>query len=276
MLLTRLVALGTLIALQAPAAAIKVVGSTTVNPVVAEAAELLRAAGATVEIDTLGGSAGGFAALAEGRADLGMSSRPVTERDRRRFAGLRAHVIGYDAVALVVSRDVVDGGVRAATKEQLRAIYEGRLRRWSELGGADRRIVFFDKEPGRGTWEVFATWLYGSADAVPRTRHREVGSNEEVRTKVATTPGAISQLSVAWLGDDRLAAIAIVDDDGRPVEPTPAAIAAGRYPIVRPLLLMSVGPPTGAAERLISLLQSERGQAIVARHGYLPLAGDEP
>jgi phosphate transport system substrate-binding protein len=254
---------------------LRINGSTTVNPVVAEAAELLRAErGLTIHVDTQGGSSGGIAALVEGRAEVAMISRELDEEDRRRHPGARFQVveIGLDAVALVVSRDVWESGVRNLSKEQVRGIYEGRIKSWKPLGGADRRLVFFNKEPGRGTWEVFAKWLYGSPKAAPLVSHLEVGANEEARNKVAGTPGSLSQLSAAWADGTKVFALGIRLDGGRVVLPNAEAIRNGSYPIARRLSVVTDGLPAGDARALIDLLLSPRGQALVAKHGYLPIA----
>ena len=162
-------------------AALEVAGSSTVTPVVAEAAEAIRAESKMeIIVDPAGGSSGGISALGDNRVDVAMSSRPLRPADFEKFpdADFEATAIGFDAVALVVSKDVWDGGVRQLTRAQARAIYEGKVKRWSDLGGPDQRIVFFNKEPGRGTWSMFAQWAYGDADDAPLVAHPEVGSNQ--------------------------------------------------------------------------------------------------
>ncbi len=252
--------------------ALKVGGSSTVNPVVAEAAEALRVQGLRITVDPSGGSSGGIAGLGEGRLDVAMSSRPLGTGDRERFpsALFTPTRIGVDAVALVVSRDVWDAGVRSLSRAQMRAIYEGRARRWSDLGGPDQRIVFFNKEVGRGTWEVFARWLYGDPDAAPLVSFPEVGSNEETRNKVASTRGALSQLSAAWADGIQVFALAVEGDAGQVVSPSDEAIKSSRYPISRPLYVITDGDPVGAARTLIDFLLGSDGQALVTKHGYLP------
>ncbi len=249
-------------------------GSTTVNPVVSEAAAILRSeAGLAIEVDTVGGSSGGIAALADGRAELGMSSRPLTERDAERFPGVdfRAVRIGVDAVALVVSRDIWESGLRCLGREQVRALYESEVSNWSALGGPDRRVAFFNKEPGRGTWEVFANWLYGTSERAPLVSLPEVGSNEEGRSKVASTRGAITVLSAAWADGARTFALGICDGEDGAVQPSTDAIASGAYPLARPLFVITEGPPRGAAKQLVDFILGERGQALVSRHGFLPV-----
>src|SRR6266849_2732692 len=110
------------------APALRVNGSTTVNPVVVEASEILRAErGLAIQIDTQGGSSGGMAALGEGRAEVAMISRPLSSEDQAHYpkANFTATRIGLDGVALVVSRDLWQGGVRTLSKTQVRGLYEG-------------------------------------------------------------------------------------------------------------------------------------------------------
>lgn len=256
------------------AQALRVNGSTTVNPVVARAAEVLRDEEAMeILVDTQGGSSGGISALGDGRVDVAMSSRPLHEGDFERYPDTRFQpvTLGHDAVALTVSRDVWEAGVHSLTREQVRRLYEGETANWKKLGGPDRTVVFFNKEPGRGTWEVFADWLYGSAEAAPLVQLPEVGSNQEARSKVGSTPGAITQLSAAWADGEIVFALGLELPDGTVVTPTPDHIADGSYPLSRPLLVITDGEPGPQAQRLFDFLLAPRGQALVHEVGYLPL-----
>lgn len=253
---------------------LKINGSTTVNPPVAEAAEILRAEkGMSIQVDTQGGSSGGISQLADGLVQVGMSSKPLSEEDRAKYPKVAfvETFIGEDAVALIVSRDVWEGGVRALSKEQMQGIYEGRTTNWRDLGGPDLRIAFFNKEPGRGTWEVFVHWLYGSAKKAPPVAFPEVGGNEETRNKVSSTRGALSQLSSSWADGRTVFALGIKKSDGTVLEPTTATIRTREYPLSRPLFLLTAGGPVGEAKILVDFLLSERGQELVRTHGYLSM-----
>ena len=127
------------------AATLKINGSTTVNLPVAEAAEILRAEKKMdIQVDTQGGSSGGISALGDRLVQIGMSSKHLSDTDRGKYpkVSFKEIHIGEDAVALVVSRDVWDSGLRALTKAQARDIYEGRIKNWKQVGGPDRRIAF--------------------------------------------------------------------------------------------------------------------------------------
>jgi phosphate transport system substrate-binding protein len=261
--------------LRLSAETLKINGSTTVNLPVAEAAEILRAEQKLdIQVDTQGGSAGGISMLGGGLVQLGMISKSLSDEDRAKYprADFRSIQIGEDAVALIVSKDVWAGGVYALSKTQIQQIYEGKITNWKEVGGPAQRIAFFNKEPGRGTWEVFAHWLYGSPEAAPQGSFPEVGGNEETRNKVASTRGAMSQLSSSWADGQRVFALSLKLEDGTLVPPSEQNIANGKYPLSRPLFLITNGEPAGAAARLVEFMLGERGQGLVKKHGYLRLA----
>ena len=262
--------------LGAQSATLKINGSTTVNLPVAEAAELLRAEQKMeITVDTQGGSSGGISMLGDGQVDIGMSSKHVSKEDRAKFpkVAFKETPIGEDAVALIVSKDVWDGGIHSLTKQQVRDLYESKVTNWKQLGGPDRRIAFFNKEPGRGTWEVFAHWLYGDPKKTPQVSFPEVGGNEETRNKVSSTRGAVSQLSASWADGKEVFALGIKPepDSGEAVMPTAANIANHTYPMSRPLFVVTDGDPTGPAKTFIDFLLSSRGQELVRKHGYLSL-----
>src|SRR6187402_2553059 len=232
---------------------LKINGSTTVNLPAAEAAEILRAEQKLdIQVDTQGGSSGGISMLGDGLVQIGMASKPVSDDDRAKYPTIKFHEIhiGEDAVALIVSKDVWDGGVRALTKQQIKDIYESKITNWKDVGGKSQRIAFFNKEPGRGTWEVFVHWAYGSPKAAPQVSFPEVGGNEETRNKVGGTRGALSQLSSSWADGKKAFALGLKLEDGSVVLPINENIASKRYPLSRPLFLLTKGEPVGAAKTL--------------------------
>jgi phosphate transport system substrate-binding protein len=252
---------------------LRVNGSTTVNPVAADAAEVLRKQGLKITVDASGGSAGGIADLAAGRAEIAMSSKPIADQDRSAAPGVdfQSTQIGADAVGIIVGRDVYDGGVKNLTKAQVRALFEGSVKSWKELGGPDIEVFVYDKEPGRGTREVIDKYLYGNDKAPPPPQSNNfaiVGGNEEGRAKVLSTPGGVTPLSTSFItGYPKLAAVSI---DG--VEPTPAHIVDKTYAMFRPLYLVTNGPPAGPAKTFVDYVVGDPGQELVRKHGYLNLA----
>lgn len=254
---------------------LRVSGSTTVNPVVADAAEVLRGQGLDMTVDTQGGSAGGLAQLGAGQIDVAMSSKPVGDADRAAYpqVAFTPTEIGQDAVGIVVRKEVVDGGLKDIDKDRLRRLFEGSVRNWKEIGGPDLPTFVYDKEPGRGTREVLDKYLYGPTGKAPappadNPRYAVVGGNEETRSKLLSTPGSVAPLSSAFVeGQPQLAVLSVGG-----VAPTPQTIANSSYPMSRPLFLVTNGPATGGAKRLIDYVVGAEGQQLVTKHGYLTLA----
>ncbi len=261
-------------AIGASADTLKINGSTTVNLPAAEAAEILRAENKMdIQVDTQGGSSGGISGVGDGLVQIGMSSKPVSDADRAKYPNVKFNPIhiGEDAVAMIVSKDVWDGGVHAVTKQQLQDIYEGKITDWKDVGGKPQRIAFFNKEPGRGTWEVFAHWVFGDPKKAPQVSFPEVGGNEETRNKVGSTRGALSQLSSSWADGQKVFALGIKTENDEVIQPTPDNIATHKYPMSRPLFLITNGEPQGDAKTFVDFMLSARGQELVKKHGYLAL-----
>ena len=252
---------------------LRVSGSTTVNPVAADAAEVLRGQGLRITVDAQGGSAGGITQLAQGQVEIAMSSKPIADEDRTAAPGIDfvSTELGADAVGVIVRREIYDGGVRSLNRDQLRALFEGKVRNWRELGGPDVEVFVYDKEPGRGTREVIDKYLYGKEKAPPPPQSNNfaiVGGNEEGRAKVLSTPGGVTPLSTSFITEyPKLAAVAV---DG--VEPTPAHVVDRTYAMFRPLYLITSGPPAGAARTFVDFVVGPEGQELVRKHGYLNLA----
>ncbi len=256
---------------------IRVHGSVSVAMPLVEAGSVLqREQGLNVQISTLGGSSGGIDALGEGRAEVALSTRPLSAGDRAAFPDISFTTIpiGMQAIALAVPKAVWEGGVHALSAEQVRDIYEGKIRNWKEVGGPDLKIAMLMSEQGRGLWELFAQWLYGDLRKAPVEKYPQVTTYEATRKALLETPGSFSQIPMAFIDRQSLFALAIRDGAGAPapVEPTPENFVNGKYPLCRDLLLIVNNRPTLGVKRLVDLMLSERGQAMVKKVSLIPLA----
>ncbi len=251
--------------------AITAVGSTTVLPIVAEAAKVFRKAHPEIRLTVSGGGSGvGIASIRKGTANLGMASRELSDRETRALGG-RVEVVpvGRDAVAAVVSKAVYVGGVRHLSLAQIAAIYRGQVRNWRDYGGPDTPILVVDKEPSRGTRHVFAKAVLGNAHARAPGATIVSGSNNEEQAIVAGSDRAIGMLSMAWL-NDRVRALGIDTPNGI-VVPDRTHIADGSYPIQRALNLIVPRDAPLEVRAFVAFLLSPEGQAIVRKVGYLPV-----
>lgn len=268
LLLTAAVSAGSL---QAATDTIRVSGSTSVLPIVAEAAKQYRKLHPELRLTVSGGGSGvGVASIERGTIDIGMASRPLSSDEAQRL-GRRVTLIpiARDAVAVAVSKAVYESGVQRLSLQQIAAIYRGEIRNWRELGGPDAPILVIDKEASRGTRHVFASVVLGDAHARARGATIITGSNNEEQAVISRSDQAIGMLSNAWL-NDRVRAVA-VGDEGSALLPTAENVATGRYPIKRDLNILVPTEPAPGVSGFVDYLLSDKGQSVVAAVGFHPV-----
>ncbi|MFF0334849.1 phosphate ABC transporter substrate-binding protein [Streptomyces fimicarius] len=250
--------------------AIQASGSTTVAPVASDAAEALKAKGLNITVATQGGSAGGISQLGTGQINIALSSKPLSEKDQKAYPDTNfvTTQIGADAVGVIITKEVADGGVKGLTKAQVAGLFEGKITNWKEVGGPDLQVFVYDKEPGRGTREVLDKFIYGEgeAPAPPKSaNYAIVGGNLETRNKLKSTRGSIAPLSTGFIeGHPELVAVPLED-----VAPTLENVASGKYPMTRPLYMITNGRPKDGVKQYIDYILSPEGQKLLPRHGYL-------
>ncbi len=250
---------------------IRITGSTTVLPIVAEAAKHYRQLHPELRLTVSGGGSGvGVASIGQGLAEIGMVSRDLTPKEKQRLYGKTSQVaIARDAVAVAVSRAVYDAGATRLSISQIAAIYRGEIKNWQQLGGPDARILVIDKESSRGTRHVFAKVVLGNEKARASGASIITGSNNEEQAAIANSDQAIGMLSYAWL-NDAVRAVA-VGEEGEAVLPMPKFVADGSYPIQRDLNLLVSEDGDRLTLGFVDFLLSAEGQKIVQQVGYLPV-----
>ena len=250
---------------------INIAGSTTVLPIISIAAEEFRKNNPEINIIVNeGGSGVGVNQLGEGKINIGMVSRDITQEEISAYPNVifRPISIGIDAVVPVVSSEIYNAGITSLTLEEIAKIYRGEIRNWKELGGPDKEILVIDKEVSRGTRHVFMEIILGNKEAIAEGADLVLGSNNEEQTALVQSDAAIGMLSNAWLNED-VKGLNIKMLDGTLIEPSLENIINNKFPITRDLLIVTNGKPAGAIEDFIEYLLSSEGQKIVEEAGYV-------
>jgi phosphate transport system substrate-binding protein len=250
------------------------------EPVNAAAAQIKKDTGLEFRAVTEGGSGGAVGAIAEDIADVALLSRKILPREHaswpeRNFNEMR---FGMQAVVIVVPEQVWKSGVHALTKDQLRDIYEGRVKNWKALGGEERKIVFYNRDVRGSVWELFMVFLYDDTRKAPPSEAEVLVEPSDVTTAVEFNGGAISVLEYNAPRPEAIHALGIRQPDGTVVEPTAANIASGRYDLSRPLVIATARKPAGKVRRFVEFMLSAEGQAFVKKTGHLTnaeLAGEK-
>lgn len=202
-----------------------------------------------------GGSAVGIQSALSGTADIGMADLVRLPADA---AELQPVTVAKDGIVIVVHPSNPLSGL---TLEQIRGLFSGTIGNWKDLGGPDASVTVVSREAGSGTrssFEQIAGDFSLSGDAIIQD------SNGTIRETVANDASAVGYLSHGLL-NERIKALQV---DG--ADCTVETIQAGRYPLVRPIFLLTRGAPTGAAAAFIEYVRSPDAQKVIGESGLIP------
>jgi phosphate transport system substrate-binding protein len=251
------------------AAALSVSGSTTVLPLGSLAAEEFNAAQSGIQVSVTGGGSGvGIKNVAAGISDVAMASRHVkdSEKEANPNKEFVEHLVAYDAICIAVSKAVYDAGVTELTLDDLRAIYNGEIKNWAQLGGENKDIYVLAREVGSGTRDTFNEMVMGSDKAETPGVTTNHGSNAEVKTALTRSDKAIGYLGLNYVQDGDLGVIAL---DG--VIPTDETVRDGSYPLARELFMVTYGEPSEEASAFLEFVTSDEGQALAHELAFVPI-----
>lgn len=244
-----------------------ITGSTTVLPPVERCAEVFNQAQDEIRVQvSSGGSGRGIQDAATGIADIGMASREVKDSEIRRFGDhFVEHLIGYDAIAVVVSKDVYDSGVKSLSTEEISKIYTGEINNWRYVGGADMMILPVARIPGSGTGETFNEMIMGSISAETEGVEVNALENAEIKTLIVQSDKAIGYLGIGYAKTGDLRAVAL---DG--VFPSEENVKDRTYRLSRPLYLYTWNGTSEREARFIDFVLGPEGQRILEEEGFFP------
>ena len=201
-------------------------GSTSMEKVIGSLGEAFEAenSGITFTYNPTG-SGSGITAVSEGRCDIGLSSRALTDEEKE--SGLTETILALDGIAIIVNPE---NPVNDLSLEQIAEIYTGEITNWSEVGGSDSEIVLIGREAGSGTRDGFES-ITGTEDLCQY--RQELTSTGDVITTVANNPGAIGYASLASISDT----VKAITVDG--VAPSEETVKDGSYVVQRPFVLVT-------------------------------------
>lgn len=261
--------------LQPDARAQRVKGSDTLLPLTQELAEIYIDAHPGAEVIVTGGGSGvGISALPENTTDIAMASREIKFSEKMKFAeiGLDARevIVAYDALAVVVNPA---NPVDSLTREQLEAIFRGKISNWKEVGGEDRKIVVYSRETSSGTYEFFKESVLDNKNYMSSVL--SMPATGAIIQSVRQTKGAIGYIGLAYL-NRYVKALSVSYDGGRHFAyPSVETAADGSYPIVRPLYYYYDARKEDEVSPFIDFVLSEEGQESVLGQGFIPVKDED-
>src|SRR5690606_12245730 len=230
--------------------------------------------GLTVQV-TGGGSGTGIAALINGTTEIATASRPMKESEKAQVQARRErpaveHAVALDGIAIYVHES---NPVPHLTLDQIKRIYEGRIKDWSEVGGPAGRITLYSRENNCGTYAYFKEEVMDDEDFDPRAQ--TLPGTSTVVNAIAKDPRGIGFVGIAFGSGIRTVPVK-KDEQAEAVAPSLETVTNGTYPISRKLFMYTAGEPTGIVAQFLEFALSPEGQALAEKAGYYPLRPTAP
>lgn len=235
-------------------------GSTSMEKVISALGEAFEASNSGVTFTyNPTGSGSGITAVAEGRCDIGLSSRSLKEEEKSQ--GLTETVLALDGIAIIVSPD---NPVNDLDLETIGKIYKGEITNWKDVGGDDLEIVLIGREAGSGTRDGFES-ITDTEDACKY--RQELTSTGDVITTVAGNPGAIGYASLASVKETVKALLV------GGIAPTEETVKDGTYVVQRPFVLVTKDGTklSATAQKFYDYITSSDAAEIISSAGAVPV-----
>jgi phosphate transport system substrate-binding protein len=214
----------------------------------------------------LNGAASGFAALAQGGADIVMAPRRIMAAEQSSLSGLgdmtspaAEHVLALDAQAVIVN---AGNSVPSLTREQVRGIFAGSVTDWGAVGASAGPIAVYAP--------TAASDMAGAGGiAVDAAAAKRLPADADVAQAVTGDPRAVGLVDLSGIGQTKV--VPIAETGATAVSPTNhSAVAADDYPLAfRLYLYTSPKGGSGFAQRFVDYTLSTQGQQLVEQHGLI-------
>lgn len=242
---------------------IRIAGSTTILPFMVKVSEQYSEKG-RLHVSG-GGSIKGISELIDGKINIAMSSAAISGKTRSHAESTGVQMKGFSfASDLIVPIVHPSNPINTLNLDQLRAIYEGTVKSWDELGGPVESIQVVTRRESSGTEKVWKEMVMKSGNILPGALLQS--SSSGIVAFVAENPSAIGYVSYALLNPE----VKPLSVNG--ISPNREDAGAANYPISRRLYLyVNEKNFPHVIKSLIIFILSRKGQQIAKDCGFIPL-----
>lgn len=211
------------------------------------------------------GSTTGLAAIVDGTAQIGMSSRRAraTEMSAASAKGvtLKPIIVAHDGIAVIVN---ANNPLTKLSPRQVEQIFTGDVKDWSAVGGKAGRISIYTRNTASGTYSDWKDLAMKKRDYASSSQ--KMAGNEQIAAEVAKNPNGIGYVGLAYIHSP---GVKVVPIDG--VLPSKENVLNKKYAYARPTFYYTNGEPTGEAAKFIEFTLSDTGQKIAEKIGFVPV-----
>lgn len=263
-------ALATVLPAQAQKLVIK--GSDTLGAkMVPQAAEAFRAKNPGVVFEIAAeGSTTGIAAITDGTAQIGMSSRraKTTEMSAASAKGvtMKPLIVSFDGMAVIVN---ANNPITKLTMRQVEQLFVGEIADWGAVGGNPGAVSIYTRNTSSGTYQDWKDLAMKKRDYASSSQ--KMAGNEQIAAEVGKNASGIGYVGIAYVNAPGIKVVGIVNAAGKLTMPTKASVQDKSYPYARPNFFYTNGEPSGLAAQFIDYVLSDEGQAIVEKSGFVPI-----
>jgi phosphate binding protein len=133
------------------------------------------------------GSTTGIAAIIDGTAQIGMSSRRAKTSEVGAAASKGKHmkptIVAFDGIAVIVNSA---NPIKGLTKKQVEQIFTGDMTDWSAVGGSGGKISVYTRNTSSGTYSDFKELAMKKRDYAPGSQ--KMAGNEQIAAEVGKEP----------------------------------------------------------------------------------------
>ena len=249
-------------------------GATAAYPVYAAAAQALYAGAQDKGVHAYlncSKTSEAYQKLIDGNADIIFALQPSQEQlTAAKAAGVTLHFtpIAKEAFVFFVNED---NPVNGLTTAQIRAIYTKALKNWSELGGADQKIIAFQRPPNSGSQTALEEMVMKGEKLARAPREEVAVSMGGIIQQVASYQNARGAIGYSFryyaTRMNPIKGIKLLAIDG--IAPTPETVRSGAYPYTAELYAITAGSKNPHTQELINWFLSPAGQKMIEETGYV-------
>jgi phosphate transport system substrate-binding protein len=211
------------------------------------------------------GSTTGIAAITDGTAQIGMSSRRArpTEMSAASAKGvtMKPLIVCYDGMAVIVNQN---NPIDALTPRQVEQIFTGDMTDWSAVGGAPGKFSIYTRNTSSGTYQDWKDLAMKRRDYASSSQ--KMAGNEQIASEVAKNPNGIGYVGLAYIKAPGIKVVSIAG-----TVPSKETVISKKYPYARPNFYYTNGEPSGEAAKFIEFTLSDEGQKVVEQVGFVPI-----
>jgi phosphate transport system substrate-binding protein len=218
--------------------------------------------GIAVEVGKGLGTKARFEALSAGKIDIAMASHGLNVADVTK-RGMTVHRIAMTPVVFGAHESVTAQGL---TDAQICSIYEGKVRNWKELGGADLAVIPLVRPESEVDMEVVRDGIGCFKNLKLPEGIRSLARAGDMARALSETTGSVGMTSATFVSQSKGKVKALLLNGTATDE---ASVVSGKYRLTRDAFLVTGKAPSDAATAFLAFVRSLEGAAVIKANGAL-------